>query len=84
MIPHVKILSASSHPHDVLNVEFIRTFQAQSFDGSAVLYRLELDLAGARPPALAIDTNLNKAMGAGSARSRLLWTVQTFSLLQEL
>ena len=41
-------------------------------------------VAGARPPALAIDTNLNKAMGAGSSRSKLLWTVQTSSLLQEL
>ena len=41
-------------------------------------------VAGPRPPALAIDTNLNKAMGAGSARSKLLWTVQTSSLLQEL
>ena len=41
-------------------------------------------VAGPRPPALAIDTNLNKAMGAGSSRSKLLWTVQTSSLLQEL
>ena len=41
-------------------------------------------VAGPWPPALAIDTNLNKAMGAGSARSKLLWTVQTSSRLQEL
>ena len=41
-------------------------------------------VAGPRPPALAIDTNLNKAMGAGSARSKLWWTVQTSSRLQEL
>ena len=41
-------------------------------------------VAGPRPPALAIDTNLNKAMGAGSSRSKLLWTVQTSSRLQEL
>ena len=41
-------------------------------------------VTGPWPPALAIDTNLNKAMGAGSSRSKLLWTVQTSSLLQEL
>ena len=68
-------VSSVSHSRSCERARFAQ--RGQRCDGRA-------RVAGPWPPALAIDTNLNKAMGAGSARSKLLWTVQTSSLLQEL
>ena len=74
-VPSRAGVSSVSHSRSCERARFAQ--RGQRCDGRA-------RVAGPWPPALAIDTNLNKAMGAGSARSKLLWTVQTSSLLQEL